>query len=181
MGGLMNAEAFISELQAAGVDLRLVEGKLQGKGIENLTFGQRDKLQRLKPELVRYLDPEPEPTPKLPLVKSETDPWGKRRRKTGTLEDWRKASFRVACAWILPRLDTLKTEGWTLKELFGVGAVKPPFGGWGLAWLDDWKEAANVTLEAGGTVAFHYAKNGRAWAFRSRPKKSFCKPSNTTT
>lgn len=188
MGGLVKIEAFISELQAAGVELRLVDGRLQGKGIERLTTDQRDKLQGLKAEISQFLTPEPDldldldldlkPNP--PLVIFEPEPWEKRRRKTGTLEPWRKASFRVACSWILPRLEALKAGGWTLKELFGVDTVKPPFGRWGVAWLGDWKKAEAITLEPGGAVAFHYAGNGRTWTLCSRPKTSTCKPSTLT-
>jgi hypothetical protein len=173
----MKIEAFVSDIQAAGVDLRLVEGKLQGKNIENLTPDQREKLKALKGEIVRFLTPDTEPTLTPSPVKPSPEPWGKRRR---TLEPWRKASFRVACGWILPRMKALKSEGWTLKELFGVDTVKPPFGRWGLAWLGDWKKAETVTLEAGGAVAFHYAEKGRTWAFRSRPQTSTCEPSTLT-
>lgn len=176
----MKTEAFISELQTAGVELRLVDGRLQGKGIENLTADQREKLKMLKAELVQFLTPEPKPKPKPSPVTPEPDPWEKRRRKTGTLEPWRKASFRVACSWILPRLEALKAGGWTLKELFGVDTVKPPFGRWGVAWLGDWKKAEAITLEPGGAVAFHYAGNGRTWTLCSRPKTSTCKPSTLT-
>jgi hypothetical protein len=168
----MKIEAFVSDIQAAGVDLRLVEGKLQGKGIENLTPDQREKLKALKAEIVRYLSPEPEPTPKPSPVKPSPEPWGKRRR---TLEPWRKASFRAACGWILPRLEALKAEGWTLKELFGVDTVKPPFGRWGTAWGEGWKKAIDVTLEPNGAVVFHYSENGRTWVHRCRPKSLTCK------
>lgn len=174
----MTIASFVSDIKAAGVELRLVDGKLQGKGIEHLTPDQRDKLKKLKAEIVRFLTHEPKPS----LVTLEPDPREKRRRKTGTLEPWRKSSFRAACGWILPRLEALKAEGWTPKELFGVDTVKPPFGGWGLAWGDGWKAAENVDLEPGGAVAFRYAKNGRTWKLCSWPKKvkrtiAFIKPS----
>ena len=46
-------------------------------------------------------------------------------------------NYRVACPWLLERLDVLRGAGWTLKALFGVSRLRWPYL-WGVGWSSAW-------------------------------------------
>jgi hypothetical protein len=158
----------LDQAKAAGVDLRLVDGRLQAKGLDRLDAGTLAELKTRKAELVLLLafpsvtrkpDPEPQPDPTAPR---RTD----RRRR---VDPGLKRIFREkACPFLLANLDALTAAGWTAKRLFRCGPGNAVFR-WGLAWGDIWDRAETVTLEDAGTVAFTLTEATRTVTQRARP------------
>ncbi len=69
-------------------------------------------------------------------------------------KDLRMESFRIACKWLIPRLDDLLSANWTLKSLFSPGHGRKRLWGYGLAWGGAWPKASEVSLEPDGIVRF---------------------------
>ncbi len=159
----------LDQAKAAGVDLRLVDGRLQVKGIDRLDVVTLAELKKRKGELHAFLafplvtrKPEPEPRPE-PTAPGRYD--NRRRRVDPGL----KRIFREkSCPWILANLDALTAAGWTPKTLFRCGPGNAVFR-WGLAWRDAWGRASEVKLHARGGVNFTIPGNDRAAVLVARP------------
>jgi hypothetical protein len=91
-------------------------------------------------------------------------------KRKSRISDRHKASFRLACQWILPRLSQLRSAGWSLRDMFGVDSCAPPWGSWGLSWSwsSSWSQATEVILED-GAVCFRFHEADRIIEQRSRP------------
>jgi hypothetical protein len=71
-----------------------------------------------------------------------------------TAKELRTESFRIACKWLIPRLEDLLSASWTLQSLFSPGHGRKRLWGYGLAWSGAWLKASEVSLESDGQIRF---------------------------
>jgi hypothetical protein len=77
--------------------------------------------------------------------------------------------FKVALAWLLPRLPELLAAGWTRAELFRAGRYRYPYG-WGEAWSSAWGDPHTTpSLEPDGSIRWTVQERHRVVVQRSRP------------
>jgi hypothetical protein len=153
-------EAFTQSLEAAGIELSLVDSNLElyaPKGtINHVILAQ---IKQHKSEIIRFLSKSPQGEVKAfePVHIEPAPP---------PQDNTKHRPSPIALAWLLEHRQALDKAGWTRAELYRRNKSSP-----GIAWLKLWDQALLLThLHADGVIEFECSINGKDYVQTARPR-----------